>query len=372
MKRWAFVLLALGWSFALLVPVVYACAWAIESIYEVPLRAGSFRFERPWAALLLFGPALAWLARAVLLRDRAPRLRTSRTADIASVSRLGLRAWMAPSLVGMRVVALTLLAVGLMGPQSIHARDQSEVEGIDIVLTLDCSLSMQASDILPNRFEAMKDVVGEFLRRRPNDRIGAVIFGREAYTLLPLTTDHEALRAMIDELELGMIDGRGTAIGNALGTALNRLRRSTARSRVIILLTDGDSNSGNVSPEQAGEFAATMGVRIYTVLMGQEDQTRVQAGTDVFGRPIWDTGNFPINPELMRRLAERTGGESFLASDRPGLEQSFHEILDRLERSEIEDVGHVYGELFPAFVTPGIALVLLEIVLGALYLRRWP
>jgi Ca-activated chloride channel family protein len=372
LKRSSSILLSILWVFAILVPVVYVCAYWVEAVYEVPLQAGSFRFERPWAALLLVAPVLVWLARGWLHHDRAPRIRVSRSRDIAKVARAGVRAWTAPSLVAMRVVAVLLVAVGLMGPQSIHARDQSEIEGIDIVLTLDCSLSMQASDILPNRFAAMQEVVDDFIARRPNDRIGAVVFGREAYTLLPLTTDKEALRNMIAELELGMIDGRGTAIGNALGTSLNRLRRSTAESRIIILLTDGDSNSGNVSPDQAGDFAATMGVRVYTILMGQDEDARVQSGIDVFGRPLWDRGSFPINPELMQRLAERTGGESFVASDRQSLEQSFHTILDRLERSEIEDTGHVYGELFPAFVTPAVILVVLELVLGSLVFRRWP
>lgn len=372
MKRWASVLLSVGWIFALLIPIAYVCAWWIEGVYEVPLEAGSFRFERPWAALLLLAPPMVWLARAWLHHEHAPRIQLSRTADLAKVARSGAKAWAAPALVAMRVVAVLLIVVGLMGPQSIHARDSSEVDGIDIVLTLDVSLSMQASDIMPNRFEAMKEVVDDFLRRRPNDRIGAVIFGRDAYTLLPLTTDKEALRGMISELQLGMVDGRGTAIGNALGTALNRLRSSEAESRVVILLTDGDSNSGNVSPDQAAEFARTMDVRVYTILMGQEEDARVQAGTDVFGRPLWDRGNFPINPELMRRLAERTGGESFVASDRRDLEQSFHAILDRLERSEIEDQGRVYGELFPAFVAPALALLVLELLLGTLWLRRWP
>jgi hypothetical protein len=139
---------------------------------------------------------------------------------------------------------------------------------------------MQASDIYPNRFQAMQAVVDEFIRRRPNDRIGAVVFGVDAYTLLPLTTDKEALRGVIAELELGNIDGQGTAIGNALGVSLNRLRQSRAASRVIILLTDGDSNSGNVAPEQAAEFAANMDVKVYTVLMGQSDEAMVQQGTD--------------------------------------------------------------------------------------------
>ena len=372
MKRGMHALLATGWTLLLLIPTIVVVAWWVETVYEVPLETGAFRFERPWAALLLMGPLLAWLARSVLLHDRAPRIQMSRTFDLARVARTGARTWTAPSLIALRVIVTTLFALGLMGPQSIHARDASEVEGIDIVLALDCSLSMQATDIEPDRFSAMKDVVDDFVRRRPNDRIGAVIFGRDAYTLLPLTTDKEALRSMLSGLSLEMIDGRGTAIGNALGTSLNRLRRSTAESRVVILLTDGDSNSGNVSPEQAAEFAQTMGVRVYTVLMGQTADARVQSGTDVFGRPVWDRGNFPINPELMQRLSERTGGESFVASDRGSLVQSFHAILDRLERSEIEDPGRVYGELFPAVVGPGLVLAVLELLLGAFVFRRWP
>lgn len=372
MRRASAILLSIAWAMVWFVPTAYVCAWAVESIYEVPLEAGSVRFERPWAGLLLVAAPLVWLARGWLHRQHAPRIQLSRTQDLAKVARPGLRAWIAPSLAPMRFVSVLLVALALMGPQSIHARESSEAFGIDIVLTLDVSLSMEARDIEPSRFEAMKDVVDDFLVRRPSDRIGAVIFGRDAYTLLPLTTDKEALRGMIAELELSMVDGRGTAIGNALGTALNRLRRSEAESRVVILLTDGDSNSGNVSPEQAAGFAETMGVRVYTILMGQDDQAEVQAGTDMFGRPIWDRGNFPINPELMRSLAERTGGESFVASDRRGLQQSFHSILDHLEQSEIEDAGRIYGELFAVFLVPALLLLLLELLIGTLYLRRWP
>ena len=280
-----------------------------------------------------------------------------------------------------------MLVAALMGPQSIHARDSAEVEGIDIVLTLDLSLSMQASDIRPNRFVATQQVVDSFIRRRPDDRMGAVVFGRDAYTLMPLTTDKTALRGAIAELELGMVDGRGTAIGNAVGTAINRLRDSEAASRVIILLTDGDSNSGNVSPEQAAGIAAALphplgnetpdgeerqGVKIYTILMGRSADAQVQQGTDIFGRAVWDRGNFPINPELLQQMAERTGGEYFQVTDRAGLERSFHTILDRLERSELEDQGRVYGELFPAFAWPAFALLLLELLVGTFVTRRWP
>jgi len=351
----------------------------------VPIEPESFQFERLWAGLLL--PAgLLVLAAHYVHAERGPRLAISRAHDLASVARVGWRQWIRHAPIGARVVAVTLIAVGLMGPQSIHARDSAQLEGIDIVLTLDLSLSMQAGDIQPNRFRATQQVVDDFVHRRPDDRIGAVVFGRDAYTLMPLTTDKEALRGAIAELELGMVDGRGTAIGNAVGTALNRLRDSEAESRVIILLTDGDSNSGNVSPEQAAEIARTMphplgeegpngersGIKIYTILMGRSDDAPVQQGTDIFGRPMFDRGNYPINPELLREMAETTGGEYFQVSDREGLERSFHAILDRLERSEIEDTGRVYGELYPAFLWPALLLLLLELLLRTLVLRRWP
>jgi Ca-activated chloride channel family protein len=356
---------------AVAVPTAYVAAYLVEGVYGVPLEDRSFRFERPWAGLLALAAPLVLVARAWLHRRASPRILMSRGKDVLR-SGPGRRIWIKDAVLGLRVTALLLLAVGLMGPQSIHARDRTEVEGIDIVLVLDMSLSMKAADIRPNRFEAAKAVVDDFIRRRPNDRIGAVVFGRDAYTLLPLTTDKEALRNVVAELQLELIDGRGTAIGNAVGTGLNRLRDSEAESKVVILLTDGDSNAGNVSPGQAADFASTMGVKVYTVLMGRSEEATVQRGTDLFGKPIFDRGNFPVNPELLERMASQTGGEHYSVTDRAELERSFHAILDRLEKSEIEDAGKVYGELFPAFLSPALVLLALELVLGTLVLRRWP
>jgi Ca-activated chloride channel family protein len=343
----------------------------IERVYEVALEPGNFRWQRPLAALLCLAALLVFAARGPLRRRRSPRLLFSQAAELGSLPQ-GFRAWLDPMLIAARVVAVLLLALALMGPQSIHARDATEVQGIDIILTLDLSLSMQAADIKPNRFEATQAVVDDFIRRRNNDRIGAVIFGRDAHTLLPLTTDHEALRSMIAELELGVIEGRGTAIGNGIGTALNRLRKSTARSKVVILLTDGDSNSGNVSPRQAAEFAKTLGVKVYTILMGRTEDAPVQSGLDLFGRAIFDKGNFPVNPELLKEVAKVTGGEAFQVSDRAGLERSFHAILDKLRKSDIEDAGKVYGELFPAFLAPALFWLLFELIVASLLQRRWP
>jgi Ca-activated chloride channel family protein len=364
-------LLPVAWVLFLFVPTSYAVAYFVEGVFEVPLREESFRFERPWAALLLLAVPLVLAARAYVQRGARPRLLFSRVRDLAMAGP-GRKLFFLPAPMAMRVTAVALLGLALMGPQSIHARDQSEVEGIDIVLTLDMSGSMQASDIRPDRFSATQAVVDSFVRRRPNDRIGAVVFGRDAYTLMPLTTDNAALREAISQLQLGAIDGQGTAIGNALGTSLNRLRRSHAKSKVVILLTDGDSNSGNITPDQAAELAQTIQVKVFSILMGQSDEAQVQRGRDLFGNPLWDRGSFPVNPELLRGIAQSTGGEYFSVSDRAGLERSFHTILDRLEKSEIEDAGRVYGELYPAFAWPALVLLLLEALTSLLLLRRWP
>ncbi len=359
---WSAGLMVVAWTIAILI---------VTLGFDTPLTADSFRFERFWAILLVPAAIIVVIARGYAQRWSAPRLLVSRGQDLAR-GRWGFRVWLRDAAVGLRAAAVLLLAVGLMGPQSIHARDRTSLSGIDIVLTLDASLSMQAADIQPDRFAATKSVVDNFISRRPNDRIGAVIFGRDAYTLMPLTTDKDTLRSTIAELELGLIDGRGTAIGNAVATSLNRLRGSTARSKVVILLTDGDSNSGNVSPDQAAEFASVMGVKVFTILMGVSDEARVQSGMGLGGRPIFDVGNFPVNPELLQSMAERTGGEYFAVSDRQGLERSFHTILDRLEKSDIEDLGVSYGELFPAFLWPAFGLLGLELLLSTLVARRWP
>ncbi len=371
MKTALRVLAPVLWTVAIAIPSLYAVFFVLGTTYEAELAAGGFRFERPAAGCLALGAGLALVARGFLQRRELPRIRVSRGTDLASVTP-GLRTRLAQSTTGLRTVALVLLALGLMGPQSIRARSSTDVEGIDIVLALDMSFSMQAMDIAPNRFDAMKHVVREFITRRPNDRIGAVVFGRDAYTLLPLTTDKDALLTVIGSLGLELIDGRGTAIGNAVGTALNRLRRSTAKSRVVILLTDGESNAGNIAPQQAAQLATTMGVKVYTVMMGRDGDAPVQRGIDMFGQPVLDRSSFPINPELLQEIARQTGGEHFVAGDRAALERSFHAILDRLERSEIEDAGRVYADLYPAFIGPALFLLVLEFLAHGLLLRRWP
>ncbi len=366
LRRW----LPLIFTFVLAALTALGMLALLTRVAMVPLHGDAWRFERPWAALLFIAPLLLLVLRLWQAPTQRVRIGLSRTQSFRLKS--GRRVLWAPLLHALQIVALSLFVLAMMGPQSIHARHDSQVEGIEIMLVMDVSLSMKAADIRPNRFDAMRQVVNDFIVKRANDRIGAVIFGREAYTLLPLTTDHPALRNLILNLELEMIDGRGTAIGNAVGTSLNRMRHSEAKTKIAILLTDGDSNSGNISPIQATELAKTMGVRLYTILMGERDQTRVQRGTDLFGRPLWDRSRFPINPKLLERMAHETKGQAFRATNREALETSFHRILNALEKSAIDDAGRMYAELFPWFVWPGLALLMLEWLLSISWLRRWP
>lgn len=364
-RAWAF-----GWLAATaFVGLVISLRW-LESRYQLLITDEQLRFERPWAALLLLAVPMAWLGRVWVQRLSRPRLQFSRAAALRN-PKGSWRSRLADAPSALRTVALALLVVGLAGPQSIHARDTTEVSGIEIILTLDMSGSMAAADIRPTRFKATQAVVRDFIDRRSNDRIGAVVFGWDAYTLLPLTTDREALRTALRGLTLDQVDGRGTAIGNAVGVSLNRLKRSRAKSKVMILLTDGESNAGNVSPSQAADLARAMEVKIYPILMGVSDTAPVQQGTGLFGRAIFGTANYPVNPELLEEMADKTGGEFFLVSDREALEQSFHQILDALEKTDIEDAGRMYTELFPAFVGPALIFLFMELLV-LLWLRRWP
>ncbi|MEM8608237.1 MAG: VWA domain-containing protein [Myxococcota bacterium] len=361
---------AIGWFVGAAVLGFVLSARYLESRYQILIIDPQFRFERPWAASLMLGVVLVLIARLGSQRWARPRLQFSR----AGALRVPLASWRArlgdlPN--ALRATALALVVVGLMGPQSIHARDTTDVDGIEIMLTLDMSESMKAADIRPTRFNATKAVVRDFINRRPNDRIGAVVFGVDAYTLLPLTTDREALRTALQGLQLEQIDGRGTAIGNAVGVSLNRLKRSQAKSKVMILLTDGESNAGNVSPSQAAELAKAMDVKIFPILMGVSDTAPVQQGVGIFGRAIFGQARYPVNPELLESMAEQTGGEFFMVSDRESLERSFHEILDQLEKTEIEDAGRMYTELFPAFLGPALLFLVLEVLI-LLWMRRWP
>jgi Ca-activated chloride channel homolog len=347
---------------------------AIAAAFIVPpwLREGpGMRFASPWFLLGLLAVPVV-VAAGVFERRTSGRLKVSTARVLFAASGRSWRAHVLPATVGLKAAAIALLALALARPQDANDRQESETRGIDIVLTLDVSGSMKADALEPNRLEAAKSVTRDFISRRRNDRIGAVIFAQNAFTLCPLTLDYSILSQMIADLSLGVIDDKATAIGNAVGVAINRLRKSDAKSKAIILLTDGSSNAGNISPEQATSFAKTLGIKIYTVLVGQKDVSKVASGFDFFKQQLFATQSTPVNPELLKRMSTQTGGAFFEATDTRSLVSSFHAILDALERSRIADRGVIWGEEFPRYLWPALILAALDLLLGLFVLRRTP
>jgi Ca-activated chloride channel family protein len=346
-----------------LAPVVFLLSWQLGG-------AGKFTLARPWALLLLLAVPLAVWVQLVVGRRRRAAFAFSSTSLLSRLRR-GPAALLEPLPPILRIVALTLIVVALSRPQTRDRASRVVVDGIDIMLALDLSQSMEARDLFPSRLEAAKRVIDDFIKRRRTDRIGLVVFGKDAYTQCPLTLDYSVLRNMLAELRIGLINGRATAIGNALGVSLARLRNSDAKSRVVILLTDGDNNAGNVTPKQAARYASAMKVKVFTVLMGPSTAT-VSGGRDAFGRPIRLQRHSAVNPKLLREIAAATGGQAYLATDRRGLEQGFEKILAELEKSTRRDVAAIYTDAYRSFLLLALLLLFIEAALRLTRFREFP
>jgi Ca-activated chloride channel family protein len=337
------------------------------------LPDASLHLARPWALLLLAAIPLAVLA---ILREarRAPRLRHPQAAELARAPRgwVG-RLWWLPQ--GLLAAAIALTAVALARPQSREERPEATaVEGIDIVIAFDISTSMKAADFEPqNRLHVAKEVLKGFVGRRKSDRIGLVVFAGDAYTQCPLTLDHGVLRTLVDGLRFGVIDD-GTAIGNAIATAVNRLRESDAKSKAIVLITDGDNNAGQVSPREAAEMARSMGIRVFPILVGTGGTVPYPVGNDLFGKLIYERREFPVNPALLEEIARLTGGAYANATDRGTLEHGLQDVLDRMEKSRLYEAGGTsrVAERFPELLGPAFWLAAAALVLGATRWRSFP
>jgi Ca-activated chloride channel family protein len=236
---------------------------------------------------------------------------------------------------GIVMVCITIIvgAIAMARPQTVHAGRNTWSEGIDIVLALDISASMLAQDFTPNRVTAAKEVAANFIKERPDDRIGLVLFAKYAFTQSPLTIDHNILTELVDGVEVGLSDPDNTAIGQAIGSALIRLKASTGKSKVIILLTDGENNFG-LPPMTAAEAAQAKGVRIYTIGIGRQGQAPYPA-TDMFGRKTTMMVPVSIDEGLLKQIAAMTGGKYFRATDNEKLSAIFSEI-DQMEKTRIE------------------------------------
>lgn len=270
----------------------------------------------------------------------------------------------------LRAAAFALIVVALARPQDVEQNVRTNTEGIDIMLAIDVSGSMLARDFKPDRITAAKEVAGSFIADRYGDRIGLVAFAGEAFTQSPLTTDQSTLQTLLARIRSGLIED-GTAIGNGLATAVNRLRESEAKSKVIILLTDGVNNRGEIAPLTASEIAKAQGIRVYTIGVGTEGMAPYPA-IDMFGNITFINQKVEIDEKTLTAISDMTGGKYFRATDKAKLKAIYDEI-NQLEKSKVEVTEHVsYHELYLVWVLAALGLLLAEFLLSNLVLKRIP
>ena len=281
-----------------------------------------------------------------------------------------LRYWLKDMPVVLRLAAIAVLIVALARPVEAHSSSESSTEGIDIVLAMDISGSMLARDFEPDRITASKHLASEFVSERVGDRISVVAFAGEAFTQCPLTSDKASVGTMLSRLRSGVVDD-GTAIGNGLATAINRLRESSAKSKVVVLLTDGVNNRGRISPTMAAEIARDMGIKVYTIGVGTKGQAPMPA-VDMFGNQTYVMADVEIDERLLRAIAKTTGGEYFRAVDNEALREIYARI-DEMEKSEVQITNYTsYEELYFGWLLLGLLLLAAEFAIERLVLNRIP
>jgi Ca-activated chloride channel family protein len=326
------------------------------------------RFANPvFLWLLLLIPALAyywwWRRRKLIVEVQFSSLQLFKSIP----QTIRERVWYLP--IALRLLAIAFFIVALARPQSVSSKENLSTEGIDIVLELDLSGSMLAEDFTPNRLEAAKQVASEFIDGRSNDRIGLVVFSAESFTQCPLTTDYPVLKNLLRDVKFGMIDD-GTAIGLAIANGVNRLKDSKAKSKVMILLTDGVNNRGEIDPITAARVAATYGVRIYTVGVGAQGEAPYPIQTPFGIRRQMIQAD--LDEKALTTIADMTGGKYFRATDNRTLKAIYKEI-DRLEKTRMEVTAYKrYSELYGIWLVLGLISVLAELGLSHSILRRSP
>ncbi len=278
-------------------------------------------------------------------------------------------------LIALRVLIIVLLVIALARPQSGKSHSKVTTEGIDIILALDVSGSMLAEDFhlknkRRNRLYVSKEVVKDFIEWRENDRIGMVVFAGQAYTQCPLTLDYDVLLQFLEKVEIGMVED-GTAIGSAIGVCVNRLKSSKAKSKVVILLTDGRNNAGGIDPLTAAELSKTFGMKIYTVGAGTKGLAPYPV-KNLFGLKTYRSIQIDIDEEGLTEIAKITGGKYFRATDTASLKEVYRQI-DSLEKTKMEEAKYTeYSELFIYLLIPALGILLFEVVLANTRFRRIP
>jgi Ca-activated chloride channel family protein len=330
-------------------------------------------FAHPWfLLLLLLLPVAAWWRGR---QGKPAAFLYSSVQLVSGVANIS-RSTAGRALAALRWLTLALFIIGLARPQFIESETAVKASGIDIVVAIDLSGSMEAEDFElkgqpVNRLIIAKDVLKKFVEKRPGDRIGLVAFAGKAYVAAPLTLDHDFLQMNIDRLELHTIED-GTAIGSGLSAAINRLRELKSKSKIVVLMTDGVNNAGKVPPLTAAEAAQALAIKVYTIGVGTRGLARVPRGTDFFGRKVYGQAEVDIDEKTLTAVAQKTGGEYFRADSTDTL-RKIYERIDTLEKTEVETKKYVHiKELFHWVVAPGLGLLLLEVILGNTVWRKLP
>ncbi len=334
------------------------------------MKIGAYILQDPWILWFLLAIPLYLIYYFSVVVKRTGKVSSSTFHAVP-----GSRSWWLHLPLFFSAMALALLLFGLARPQlDIESEKFIEeyAEGIDIVIAFDASSSMLATDFKPNRLEASKEVAKEFVAGRKNDRIGLVVYEGESFTQCPLTSDKEVMLKLFQEVETGMIEG-GTAIGMGLATAVNRLRESEARSKVIVLLTDGVNTHGKIHPVSAAEIANEFGIRVYTIGVGTNGQARSPVAIDHMGNYVFDYVEVEIDEPVLKEIAEITEGKYFRATDKNSLEEVYKEI-DKLEKDKISVIEYQVEipEKFYNFVLLGLLSLLFSVALSKIIFRTTP
>jgi Ca-activated chloride channel family protein len=323
-------------------------------------------FGQPWFLLLLIVvPVLIWWYASKNNRRQGSII-------VSDVSAKGLTTWktgLRHILFIIRSLAIVFIILAIARPQTMFEEQNAEGEGVDIVLCIDVSGSMTAQDLTPNRLEAAKNVAVDFVNKRLTDRIAIVIFSGESFTQCPLTTDHTVLISAIENIRNGLLED-GTAIGSGLGTSVDRLRTSKSKSKVVILLTDGENNGGLIDPQTAKEIAKAFQIKVYTIGVGTDGYAPQPVNTPM--GVVMQQGKVSIDEKLLKEIANETGGKYFRAKDNEGLSGIYDEI-NGLEKSKVEITSRTrYTEKFFPFVIAALVLLFLEMLLKFTVFRKFP
>ena len=298
--------------------------------------------------------------------------RRTASLQVSTTAAKGLGSWKVSfrhTLFVLRILSISLLIIALANPQTRNDEKNTEGEGIDIMLCMDVSGSMSAQDLTPNRLEAAKSVAIDFINRRPTDRIGVVIFSGESFTQCPLTTDKNVLISAVQNIRFGLLED-GTAIGSGLSTSVDRLRNSKTKTKIVILLTDGENNGGLIDPKTAKEIAKAFGIKVYTIGVGTDGMAPQPVQTPL-GIQMQSV-KVSIDEKLMKQIASETGGKYFRAKDNEGL-AGIYETIDQLEKSKIEITTTTkFTDKFLPFATGAAFFLVLEILLRYLVFRKFP